>query len=67
MQLLDLSAQGFAQFVPREKLRLLTPENAASAYVQQHVIKHRSVGLRHSSVVKGRTERQSIVQPSSAA
>jgi hypothetical protein len=29
-------------FVPREKLRLLTPENAASAYTfNKHVIKHR--------------------------
>ena len=29
-------------FVPREKLRLLTPENAASTYMfNKHVIKHR--------------------------
>jgi hypothetical protein len=29
-------------FAPREKLRLLTPENAASAYTfNKHVIKHR--------------------------
>ncbi len=29
-------------FTPREKLRLLTPENAASAYTfNKHVIKHR--------------------------
>ena len=29
-------------FVPREKLHLLTPENAASAYTfNKHVIKHR--------------------------